>query len=96
MEDLRDARNTVVEFAVLIDHLRPDANTSHRREQTDGPATKRQNSTGSSKSGKGSISSRWRSKTLKKDWDETTEGICKYNLGVDGILVSVLKHSVRC
>ncbi|KAJ3565835.1 hypothetical protein NPX13_g7352 [Xylaria arbuscula] len=76
MEDLRDARNTVSEFAALIDHLRPNADISrHRREQADVPVTRRQNSTGSSKSAKGSISSRWRSKTLKKDWDETTEGI---------------------
>ncbi|KAK5630206.1 hypothetical protein RRF57_005921 [Xylaria bambusicola] len=76
MEDLRDAKETVSEFAALIDNLRPGADTSHRRlERPDVLVAMRQNSTGSQKSAKSSISSRWRPKTLKKDWDETTEGI---------------------
>ncbi|KAI1130643.1 hypothetical protein F5Y10DRAFT_262984 [Nemania abortiva] len=74
MEDLRDAEKTVSEFARLIDNLRPDEKTSHAEERYeifDG----RHDSISSHKSAKGSLSSRWRSKNLKRDWDETVEGI---------------------
>ncbi len=81
MEDLRDAEKTVSEFATLIDNLRPADNTSHLGGDFPDLLTQRQNSTGSQKSGKGSIGSRWRPRTLKKDWGETTEGICKYRSG---------------
>ncbi|KAI1421593.1 hypothetical protein F5Y12DRAFT_767109 [Xylaria sp. FL1777] len=75
MEDLRDAEKTVAEFATLIDDLRPADNASHHGGDVPDLLTQRHDSTGSQKSGKGSIGSRWRPKTLKKDWDETTEGV---------------------
>ncbi|KAI0814297.1 hypothetical protein GGR55DRAFT_634722 [Xylaria sp. FL0064] len=75
MEDLRDAEKTVSEFATLIDNLRPvDAISPYAGDLAD-PLAKRNNSTGSQKSVKGSIGSRWRPKTSKKGWDETTEGV---------------------
>ncbi|KAI0965846.1 hypothetical protein F4678DRAFT_476385 [Xylaria arbuscula] len=75
MEDLRDAEKTVSEFAALIDNLRPTDVTFHYGGEPSDPLAQRNNSTGSQKNGKGSIGSRWRPKTLKKDWDETTEGV---------------------
>ncbi|KAI3318931.1 hypothetical protein HD806DRAFT_525844 [Xylariaceae sp. AK1471] len=74
MEDLRDAEHTVASFAKLIDCLQPD-NPSCAEEGANLVA-KRQDSTGSQKSAKSSISaisSRWRPK--KRDWDESIEGV---------------------
>ncbi|KAJ8124843.1 hypothetical protein O1611_g8796 [Lasiodiplodia mahajangana] len=76
MEDLRDAEKTVSEFARLIDRLRPDGNTSYAEERHD-LLEGRHDSTSSHKSNKNSMGSRWRPRSLKKEWDETVEGIRK-------------------
>ncbi|KAI0102543.1 hypothetical protein GGR51DRAFT_286543 [Nemania sp. FL0031] len=74
MEDLRDAEKTVSEFARLIDRLRPDGKTSYTEERHD-LLDGRHDSNGSHKSNKSSMSSRWRPRNLKREWDETVEGI---------------------
>ncbi|GAW22521.1 hypothetical protein ANO14919_120580 [Xylariales sp. No.14919] len=71
MEDLRDAEKTVSELARLIDDLQPESKACCEGHLL----TERHDSTGSQKGARGSIGSRWRPKNLKKDWDETTEGI---------------------
>lgn len=79
MEDLRDAEKSVSEFARLIDNLRPDENTRHAWERPDHLNGRHDShsSHDSQKSTKASISARWRSKNLKKEWDDTVEGICR-------------------
>ncbi|KAI0487149.1 hypothetical protein F4859DRAFT_510931 [Xylaria cf. heliscus] len=74
MEDLRDAQKTVSEFTKWIENLRPDTDTFNTGKRPE-LANTRNDSEGSQKSSKTSISSRWRPKNLKKEWDETMEGI---------------------
>ncbi|CAJ2509049.1 Uu.00g140750.m01.CDS01 [Anthostomella pinea] len=94
MEDLRDAKETVAKFAALIDRLRPDFAppppegvadaTSHTSKRQ---TARRQDSTGSQKSTRSTVSARWMpsSTSLSKkkrtsDWAETTEGILWHEL----------------
>ncbi|TRX92513.1 hypothetical protein FHL15_006680 [Xylaria flabelliformis] len=74
MEDLRDAQKTVSEFAKWIENLQPGSTASHTGKRPELLNT-RNDSDGSHKSTKTSISSLWRPKNLKKEWDETMEGI---------------------
>ncbi|KAJ8123321.1 hypothetical protein ONZ43_g700 [Nemania bipapillata] len=76
MEDLRDAENTVWEFTKLIDNLRPDGSATSvedllEREMRTHP----QDFSASLRSPRTLSSSRWRSKILKKSWDDTVQGI---------------------
>ncbi|KAI0458253.1 hypothetical protein F5B21DRAFT_519447 [Xylaria acuta] len=73
MEDLRDAGKAVSEFTKWIENLQPDSNASHTGKRPELLNT-RNDSDGSQKSTKPSISSRWLPKNLKKEWDETVEG----------------------
>ncbi|KAI1757532.1 hypothetical protein F4782DRAFT_525344 [Xylaria castorea] len=74
MEDLRDAQKTVSDITTWIENLRPDSKTSHTGKLPELLIT-RNNSNSSQKGTKTSISSLWRPKNLKKEWDETMEGI---------------------
>ncbi|KAI1813684.1 hypothetical protein GGS20DRAFT_552411 [Poronia punctata] len=73
MEDLRDAKLTVANFAELIDRLQPESHTGLTPLTRPGASylACRQNSHSSQKST--SLSSRWRNK--KKEWEESVEGI---------------------
>ncbi|KAJ2988346.1 hypothetical protein NUW58_g4025 [Xylaria curta] len=74
MEDLRDAERAVSEFCRLIDKLRPDNNSPSPTAERPDLLSKRNDSESSHKSTKSAISARWRSKSSKKEWDESVEG----------------------